>query len=464
MRKSKNKPRFFISYSSKDVKIAKIIHQKLEAAGFEVWRDESRLEKVPDWSRDIAESLAYKADAVCLLWSKAAEDSEFVQHEWLTARALEKLIIPCRLPDAPEMPPPLYNVQYIDFEDAQRDTQKIIERLRSIEFFREYDYTVLPENSYIPFNPNRHFTGRHTDLLELYLKMIGNLNKIGINQVGAVGMGGVGKTQLTVEFALRFSFAFDSIYWIQATDTGKWFSQFVELARDRLQLPISDPDKPLADKRYIFALEKYCKKNRQTLIIMDNVMDPEMLNNDSYLFGLTPLTLGCNLLFTTRKHFRLTDVTFQAVDVLSPEGAYTLLTDDRKPNTPEEKENARVICNMVGYLPLAIALASGYLNKYQNVTFADYHKELRKKKLGVIDIGEVSQEELATRHVAAVSITLWESWKQLTDNNARKLFQLAGQFIPISRPIRGGGNYSQSTIGTPGRHSTWEKQTAQPTG
>lgn len=57
----------------------------------------------------------------------------------------------------------------------------------------EYDYTVLPRNSYIPFNHKPHFTGRHADLLDLYLKMIGNLNKIGISQVGTVGMEGIGK-------------------------------------------------------------------------------------------------------------------------------------------------------------------------------------------------------------------------------------------------------------------------------
>jgi hypothetical protein len=135
--------------------------------------------------------------------------------------------------------------------------------------------------------------------------MIGNLNKIGINQVGTVGMGGVGKTQLAVEFAYRFSFAFDSVFWIQAADVEQWRSEFVELARDRLELSISDPDKPQAEKRYIFRLQKYFKENPQTLIIMDNVIEPKLLNNDSYLYGVTPLSLGCNLLFTTRQHFRL---------------------------------------------------------------------------------------------------------------------------------------------------------------
>ena len=84
-------------------------------------------------------------------------------------------------------------------------------------------------------------------------------------------------------------------------------------------------------------------------------------------------------------------------------------------------------------------MAGGYLNEYADTSFADYQEELIKNKLDVIDIGEVSQEELATRHVAAIGFTLLEDWKRLTDYNARLLFQLAGQFeeaeiIPKARP------------------------------
>jgi hypothetical protein len=98
------------------------------------------------------------------------------------------------------------------------------------------------------------------------------------------------------------------------------------------------------------------------------------------------------------------------------------------PALPEEEDHAKAICNAVGYLPLAIILAAGYLNEYTDVSFSDYQAELIKNKLDVIDIGELNEEELATRHVAAVGITLEEDWKKITDENARLLFQLAGQF------------------------------------
>lgn len=426
-KKPLNQPRVFISYSSLDVKVAEQVHASLEAEGFEVWRDKKRIEK--DWSREIAFALA-DSDAVCLLWSEHAADSKYVSHEWLTARALEKTIVVCRLGRYKNYPKPLHNLQDVKFDDVDEGSKRLCEKLKNISDFhvRDYDYSLLSKNNYIPFNHNENFTGRHRDLLELYLKMIGNLNNIGINQIGTIGMGGIGKTQLVVEFAYRFSFAFDSVFWFQAADTDRWQKQFVELARDRLQLPIQDPDKPFASKQYIFALQKHFSKNPGSLIIMDNIIEPEQLNNDTYLFGLTPLSLRCNLLFTTRKQFKMEGVSAQAVDILPPEAAYAMLNKYRNPESEGAEQPARAICNAVGSLPLAIALVGSYLREYPDVSFGDYYEELLKNKLGVVDIGEVSQEELATRHIAAVSITLEEDWKRIDNEDARYLFRLTGQF------------------------------------
>ena len=353
-----------------------------------------------------------------------------MRHEWLTTRALEKRIIPCLFPTAPPLPEPLYNLHGVPFSSLEEGAKQLIERVNGEAFLPvKYDYKVLPGNSYIPFNPNPFFTGRHADLLDLYLKMIGNLNKIGINQVGTVGMGGIGKTQLAVEFAYRLSFGFQGIYWVQAADPYRWADEFISIARDRLKLNVKNPDKPEAERQYIYALQDYFKNHPNTLVVMDNVAEPKILNNDGYLFGIPPLTLGCDLLFTTRKHFQLPGVSSQSVNILSPDSAYNLFKSYRVPETPEAERIARAICNAVGYLPLAIILAGAYLRDYQgSISFSDYSEELGKKKLGSIDIGSMSEENLATRHVAAVKATLQSQWEMLKDENARYLFKLAGQF------------------------------------
>src|SRR5262249_17978606 len=79
-----------------------------------------------------------------------------------------------------------------------------------------YDFTIRPADVRVPLSPNPHFVGRASDLLELYLALIGDLNKLGVRSVGCLGMGGIGKTQLVVEFVHRFAFAFDGVSWLNA--------------------------------------------------------------------------------------------------------------------------------------------------------------------------------------------------------------------------------------------------------
>ena len=412
-------PRLFISYSSKDRTTAEALQGLLEQNGHKVWRDKTRLEA--DWSQEIAFGLA-DAEAICLLWSANSASSKWVKHEWLTARALEKRIFVLFLDEAP-LPEPLSTI------DGDFTSAAMVDRIRrTTAFHSRNDFTAAAPPVFIPFRPNPDFQGRHADLLELYLGMIGNLKRTGINQMGAVGSGGIGKTQLAVEFAWRFSFAFEAIYWIQANDELLWEQQFVEIARDRLKIEVQNPSSPNARRDYLFALQNYCRQKPNILFILDNVSDPQRLNSDSALDGPPPLDLGASVLFTTRRRFDLPGVSRHPVGILSPLAAAELLTSVRPASSASEKEAVEGICNAAGYLPLAIVLISGLLRKRPRVSYAAYLGELRQKRLGSIDLKQVSAEELATRHLASVEDTLADQWKALVDDSARQLFRLMGFF------------------------------------
>ena len=102
-------PSVFISYSSKDVKIAEAIEDNLIKKGFKVWRDKSEIER--DWSREIANALS-ESDIVLLVWTTNTKESKMVKQEWLTARALSKVIqIAVVNTESPiELPEPLINL------------------------------------------------------------------------------------------------------------------------------------------------------------------------------------------------------------------------------------------------------------------------------------------------------------------------------------------------------------------
>jgi septin family protein len=93
--------------------------------------------------------------------------------------------------------------------------------------------------------------------------------------------------------------------------------------------------------------------------------------------------------------------------------AYELLTKYRKPKSDEEEEYTKKICNSVGYLPLAIVLVGGYLRKFSDITIQEYYEEYIKDKLGSIDLEQISDYELATKHTAAVRATFEPEWKIL---------------------------------------------------
>jgi NB-ARC domain len=232
-----------------------------------------------------------------------------------------------------------------------------------------------PQRSIFHFAPNPHFAGRGRDLLELYLAVIGNLNKIGVRSAGSVGMGGVGKTQLAVEFACRFAFAFEGVYWIQSTDPAQWVTRFVALAGE-LPLELDGTPSPTTEAGWINALHTYCAEHPQVLIVMDDVDEPARPNDDRSLLGLALLNLGCNLLFTTRRHFNLPGVAKHPVDILAEDAAYHLITSRYEPADRGEAEDATSICRALGYLPLALVLAASYLGRYRNYSFASYRAKL----------------------------------------------------------------------------------------
>src|SRR4051794_39940341 len=66
---------------------------------------------------------------------------------------------------------------------------------------------------------------------------------------------------------------------------------YLDLSRspgDRLKLHV--PEGRDANRRYVLELQGYCRKHPKTLIIMDNVEDPKLLNSDSILgSGVPPL-------------------------------------------------------------------------------------------------------------------------------------------------------------------------------
>ena len=283
----------------------------------------------------------------------------------------------------------------------------------------------------MPFPRNPDFVGRSDDLQALHAALQ-KREPVGIRPTGLTGMGGIGKTQLAVEYVYRHREDYPGgIFWVNAAEPLARGLAYIG-ARLRPEVRGEPPDRQLQ-----VALEELSRWS-DALLVFDNLGDPAQL---TLPVGSepSPLTLGCRILFTTRQRDlgRFHPV---EVSVLPEEPALQLLLrhESRHPvrddlGHPERRE-AQAICRLLGWLPLALELASAFLAEWPDMPLADYRKRLEKK--GCLSTLDSEARNLAgvnfqPIHAAAVAVTLQTQWETLRpdgDEAARLVFRTAGQF------------------------------------
>jgi formylglycine-generating enzyme required for sulfatase activity len=123
-------PHIFISYSKTDIDFARHLRHLLEAAGFAVWMDESRLHPSARWWPEIENNIEACA-AFIIVMSPHSRESEWVERELLYAERREKPIFPVLL--AGEDWPRLANIQFADMRAGVRATlpEPLLNELKS---------------------------------------------------------------------------------------------------------------------------------------------------------------------------------------------------------------------------------------------------------------------------------------------------------------------------------------------
>ncbi len=273
----------------------------------------------------------------------------------------------------------------------------------------------------VPFLSNPSFVGRDDDLAAVY-ELLRERGTVGVRPAALTGMGGIGKTQLAVEYAYRYAAKHPGgVYWVNAVEPLQ-----AELARLAIEVGLDAGEASGSERtqRLALAFAKYLKERPGALAVFDNVQDPLALRSPQA--GIIPEQLGCRLLFTTRRRDLPSSFASVEVPVLPPTAAVELLlsTDARRHllagGASDERAEADAICRMLGHLPLAVALAAAFLGENPEIALADYRGRLgREGALSTVDDPEVDPIPLPTRHDTAVGATLRLSWQAL-EGTARK--------------------------------------------
>jgi tetratricopeptide (TPR) repeat protein len=294
----------------------------------------------------------------------------------------------------------------------------------------------LPPGSLMPLRPNPHFVGREDQLRQLETHL-GAGSPTAISQVAAAtGLGGIGKTQLAVEYAHRYGPRYPGgVFWLDMEDPDAIASQVAACGGPQgMDLP---GFQMLSLEEQVARVTKEWEKPTPRLLIFDNVDDSSVVDK------WRPVTGGCRVLITSRRTDWPSSLGLQEVrlSTLPRDKAVELLCKGR-PETLEEKHErqaADAICQTLGDLPLAVALAGSYLECYEHdVTLSQYLEELREQPVlenpALVDF---VQDPSPTHHVQNVAATFQVSYGRLdpvdeSDLLAMRLFHLASHFAPVS--------------------------------
>jgi len=273
---------FFISYNSADKNWAEWIAWQLEEAGYttilQAWDFRPGHNFVLEMDRASKE-----AERTIIVLSPDFLSSSFTPSEWAVAFKKDPtgekgMIVPVRVRKC-EPDGLLSTISRIDLMGLDEEAAKKA-LLDGVEFERAKPTTppgypgsrsvtekprfpgALPPVWNVPFNRNPNFTGRESLLADLRAALTSGL------PVALHGLGGMGKTQLAVQYAYSHMANYEVVWWIRSEESATLASDFADLAND-LDLPTIDDQ-----RKIIKAVRRCLGQNKDWLLIFDNAEKP----------------------------------------------------------------------------------------------------------------------------------------------------------------------------------------------
>jgi tetratricopeptide (TPR) repeat protein len=282
----------------------------------------------------------------------------------------------------------------------------------------------LPPGSRIPFARNAVFTGRESDLLALADALLYSSNgaAIGIVQASTVatGLGGIGKSQLAVEFCYRYGRYFHGVHWLQANQ-----DMHAEIAACGEKMGLYPwPEKQPEQVQVTLAA---WGRGGQRLVVLDNAEDPAVVQE------WLPQLDNAAVLLTARRAEWPVDLGLKQhpLDTLPRSESLALLRKlaDRLEAVPADE--LEKLAARLGDLPLALDLAGRYLKRRGRLSVAGYLKELAAAGSALEHESQTYwTNHSPTKHATSLVATFQLSWGQVQDNLARRIFKVAGYCAP----------------------------------
>lgn len=267
---------------------------------------------------------------------------------------------------------------------------------------------------------NPDFTGREGFLEALHQELTERRETAVVPQA-IHGMGGVGKSQIAIEYVHRHSHEYDLIWWVPAEEVGQILTSLTKLAQ-RLKLDVS-PEANTAVPAVREALSTGSTGYRDWLLIFDNAEDPAEARK------YFPSGGAGRILVTSRNSEWQRGTRALEVDVFAREESVGFL---RNRNPDLSHEDAGRLAEALGDLPLAIEAASAW-RATTGMATDEYLRLLNDKRLELFDLDPPPDYRLTVRAAWSMSLEKLEA-----DNLAAlQLLRVCSFFAPepISRNL-----------------------------
>ncbi|VAW43597.1 hypothetical protein MNBD_CHLOROFLEXI01-4282 [hydrothermal vent metagenome] len=271
---------------------------------------------------------------------------------------------------------------------------------------------------HIPHPRNRHFTGREAWLTQLEETLKEGQTAV-ITQTIA-GLGGIGKTQLALEYCHRHLNSYSLIYWL-AAENEVTLAESVSGLGIALGLPMAQLTNPQA--RLAAVKDALSSKPEPWLLIIDNAdtLPPKVVA------AVLPSTGQGHVLITSRSQHWDALAKVMRLDVFTPDEASHFLLE-RSGQTNEAE--AAALAKTLGYFPLALEHAAAYVRQAQ-CPLREYEAQFKSQRQAILAGGEIPIAYHAT------ITTTWElAFEQVHDTlGALDLLNLCSFLAPEAIPL-----------------------------